>query len=70
MASRGILDRVAIVGMGCTPFGELWDKDASDLIVDASQEALASANMTMGDVDAFWLGTMNSGTSGLTASRP
>lgn len=70
MVSRGILDRVAIVGMGCTPFGELWDKDASDLIVDASQEALASANMTMGDVDAFWLGTMNSGTSGLTASRP
>ena len=26
MASHGIRDRVAIVGMGCTPFGEHWDK--------------------------------------------
>jgi acetyl-CoA C-acetyltransferase len=26
MASRGIRDRVAIVGMGCTVFGEHWDK--------------------------------------------
>ena len=26
MASNGIKDRVAIVGMGCTKFGEHWDK--------------------------------------------
>ena len=26
MASNGIRDRVAIVGMGCTPFGERWDR--------------------------------------------
>jgi len=26
MASRGIKDRVAIIGMGCTKFGEHWDK--------------------------------------------
>ena len=25
MASRGICDRVAIVGMGCTAFGEHWE---------------------------------------------
>ena len=35
MASRGIRDRVAVVGMGCTTFGEHWDKGADDLLVDA-----------------------------------
>ncbi|MBI2766587.1 MAG: acetyl-CoA acetyltransferase [Chloroflexi bacterium] len=70
MASKGICDRVAIVGMGCTPFGEHWDKSVDDLLVDASQEALASAGMTIDQIDAFWLGTMGSGVSGLTLSRP
>ncbi|MCX5995620.1 MAG: hypothetical protein NTV59_06445 [Chloroflexi bacterium] len=32
--SGSIKDRVAIVGMGCTRFGELWNKGPSDLIVD------------------------------------
>ena len=40
MASHGIRDKVAIVGMGCTPFGEHWDKSAEDLLVDAATEAL------------------------------
>ena len=71
MASRGIRDRVAIVGMGCTNFGERWDKSSDDLLIDASQEALVSAAMKLDDVDAFWLGTMGSaGQSGLTLSRP
>ena len=39
MASHGIRDKVAIVGMGCTPFGEHWDKSAEDLLVDAAPEA-------------------------------
>src|SRR3954451_18568375 len=70
MASNGIRDRVAIVGMGCTPFGEHWDKGVDDLLVDASQEALRSAGVTLDQIDAFWLGTMGSGMSGLTLSRP
>ena len=70
MASNGIRDRVAIVGMGCTPFGEHWDKGASDLLVDATGEALTSAGIELKDVDAFWLGTLFSGQSGLTLSRP
>ena len=40
MASRGIRDKVAIVGMGCTPFGEHWDKSTDDLLVDAVSECL------------------------------
>ena len=70
MASHGIRDSVAIVGMGCTTFGEHWDRSTDDLLIDASQDALASAGVPLGDVDAFWLGTMGSGLSGLTLSRP
>src|SRR3989440_11811776 len=70
MGSHGIKDRVAIVGMGCTPFGEHWDKGADDLLVDSPTEALASAGVKVDDIDAFWLGTMGSGISGLTLSRP
>src|SRR5437867_1384295 len=70
MASNGIRDRVAIVGMGCTPFGEHWDKGVSDLLVDASKEALGSAGIELAHVDAFWVGTLYSGQSGLTLSRP
>src|SRR5436309_4566614 len=70
MASNGIRDRVAIVGMGCTPFGEHWDKGVNDLLVDSTKDTLASAGIALADVDAFWLGTLYSGQSGLTLSRP
>ena len=70
MASNGIRDRVAIVGMGCTNFGEHWDKSVDDLLIDAAGEAIQSAGVALDDIDAFWLGTMGSGISGLTLSRP
>src|SRR5436305_2292245 len=70
MASNGIRDRVAIVGMGCTPFGEHWDKGVDELLIDSTTAALQSAGVALADVDAFWLGTMGSGISGLTLSRP
>jgi acetyl-CoA C-acetyltransferase len=70
MASHGIRDQVAIVGMGCTNFGEHWDKSVDDLLIDSSSAALQSAGVALNDVDAFWLGTMGSGMSGLTLSRP
>jgi acetyl-CoA C-acetyltransferase len=70
MASHGIRDQVAIVGMGCTNFGEHWDKSVDDLLIDSSSAALQSAGVAIDDVDAFWLGTMASGLSGLTLSRP
>jgi len=70
MASHGIRDQVAIIGMGCTKFGEHWDKGTDDMLLESSQAALADAGITLDDVDAFWLGTMGSGLSGLTLSRP
>ena len=47
MASHGIRDRVAIVGMGCTTFGEHWDRSTDDLLIDASSDALASAGVAL-----------------------
>ena len=70
MGSHGITDRVAIVGMGCTRFGERWDMGFEDLLLAAAGEALASAGITKDEVDAYWLGTVQSGMSGLALSRP
>src|SRR5258708_5125394 len=70
MASSGIRGQVAIIGMGCTRFGELWDKGVDGLLTDAATEAATSAGMPIHDIDAFWLGTMTSGVCGVTLSRP
>jgi acetyl-CoA C-acetyltransferase len=70
MASRGILDRVAVVGMSCTHFGELWDKGADDLLLDAARDAVGSAGVSVDDIDAYWLGTAGSGLSGMALSEP
>ena len=59
-----IKDKVAIVGMGCTRFGELWDKGVNDLIIDAAGEALADAGMEVNDIEAVWAATLRSGLSG------
>ena len=69
MSSNGICDRVAIVGMGCTPFGEHWDKSVGDMLIESSSECLESAGVAIDDIDAFWLGTMGN-LSGLTLSDP
>ncbi len=69
MSSNGIHDRVAIVAMGCTSFGEHWDRSADDLVVDAVTECFSDAKLGAEDVDAFWLGTLASGQSGMTLSK-
>jgi acetyl-CoA C-acetyltransferase len=70
VGSHGIKDRVAIVGMGCTPFAEAFDMGTDDLLVAASEEAFASAGVERQDVDAYWLGTAQSGMSGMTLAKP
>ena len=57
---RGIKDRVAIIGMGCTKFGERWDASAADLMVEASYEAFADAGVEAKNIQAAWLGTVSS----------
>jgi len=61
---QGIRDRVAVVGMGCTKFGELWDNGVEDLIVDSSFEAIEDAGIEPKDIQAAWFGTVMSGMTG------
>lgn len=70
MGSHGIKDRVAIVGMGCTSFGERFDCGLDDLIIDASGQAFNAAGVDRETVDAYWFGTAQSGMSGITLARP
>ncbi len=70
MGSHGIKDQVAIIGMGCTKFAEHWDKGTDALLLDGTDQAFASAGVTKDQVDAYWLGTAQSGMSGLTLSKP
>ncbi len=69
MASHGISDRIAIIGMGCTRFGDQADKGVEDLLVESAGDALTSAGLERDAIDAFWLGTFNSGHAGLVLSK-
>jgi len=52
-----VVDEVAIIGMGCTPFGEHFDKSFADLAVDAAYEAIEDAGIEPTDIQAAWLGS-------------
>ena len=56
MAS-GIKDKVAILGMGCSKFGERWEADAEDLIFEAFEECLADAGIECNEIQAAWFAT-------------
>ncbi|HET9107526.1 MAG TPA: acetyl-CoA acetyltransferase [Steroidobacteraceae bacterium] len=54
--SDGIRDKVAILGMGCSKFGERWSCGADDLMLEAFGEALADAGVERDAIEAAWLG--------------
>jgi acetyl-CoA C-acetyltransferase len=56
MAS-GIKDKVVILGMGCSEFGERWDMSSDMLMVEAFTEALADAGIEKKQIEAAWLGS-------------
>lgn len=56
MAS-GIKDKVAILGMGCSKFGERWDAGPEDLMVEAYLEAMQDAGIEPTQLDAAWFST-------------
>ncbi len=55
--ATGIRDKVAILGMGCSKFGERWDMEADDLIVEAFEECVADAGIEKSNIDAAWFST-------------
>lgn len=56
MAS-GIRDKVAILGMGCSKFGERWDCEPADLMAEAFEECLADAGIEKNRIEAAWQST-------------
>ena len=52
--------KVAVIGVGCTQFGELYEKSAEDLLCDAVDEALADAGCERERIEAAWVGTVMS----------
>ncbi len=71
MAS-GIRDKVAILGMGCSRFGERWDCSSAQLMAEAFDEALADAGIERSQIEAAWFGScydsINVGNSAIPAS--
>ncbi|MEM7251120.1 MAG: acetyl-CoA acetyltransferase [Pseudomonadota bacterium] len=67
--AKGIRDKVAIVGMGCSQFGERWDAEPADLMVEAFTEALDSSGIEKDAIEAAWFATafeaVNVGPSGV-----
>lgn len=55
--ATGIKDKVAILGMGCSKFGERWDMGAEELMVEAYLEALSDAGVETSQIQAAWFST-------------
>jgi len=55
---ESIKDKVAIIGMGCSKFGERWDASAGDLAIESAYEAYEDAGIGPDDIQACWLGQM------------
>jgi len=70
MAAGNIKDKVSIVGMGCTKFGENWEMSADDMIIEAAYEAVEDAGIELKDIQAAWVGVTSSGASGTSLANP
>mgnify|MGYP003376829295 CR=1 FL=1 len=52
--ANGFKDDLAIIGMGCTKFGERWDTGLDDLIIDAAFEAFEDAGIEPKEVQGCY----------------
>ncbi len=52
---------VAVLGIGQTRFGELWDRSFREIGIEAGFQALLDAKLSSGDLGALYLGCMASG---------
>ncbi|MBM3148818.1 MAG: acetyl-CoA acetyltransferase, partial [Chloroflexi bacterium] len=55
--AKGIKDKIAIIGMGCTKFGERWNDGGDELMIEAFKEAIEDAGIDpQKDIEACWYG--------------
>ena len=52
---------VAVIGVGMTKFGELWDKSFRQLIAEAGAKAILDSGIEGKEIDAMYVGSMSSG---------
>jgi acetyl-CoA C-acetyltransferase len=52
---------VAVIGIGCTTFGEKWEASFRDLFVEAGALALQDAELSGESIDALYVGNMSAG---------
>ncbi len=50
--ATGIKDKVAIIGMGCSRFGERWDVGPEELMVEAYLECIEDSGIERNDIQA------------------
>jgi acetyl-CoA C-acetyltransferase len=55
--ATGIRDKVAIIGMGCSQFGERWDAGTEHLLIEAYAEAMEDAGIEHSQIEAAWYGS-------------
>ena len=53
--------RVAIIGVGQSRFGELWDRSFRDIVIEAGVEALEDADLEGREIEAMFIGNMSAG---------
>ena len=54
--ATGIRDKVAIIGMGCSKFGERWADGPEDLMAEAFGECIQDAGIDKTQIQAAWMG--------------
>jgi acetyl-CoA C-acetyltransferase len=52
---------VAVLGVGMTKFGELWDRSFREIGIEAGLQALVDAKLSSADLGGLYLGNMASG---------
>lgn len=52
---------VAVIGIGVTKFGELWDESLRSLLVQSGSQAIQDAGISSRDIDALFGGNMSGG---------
>ena len=52
---------VAVIGVGITKFGELWDKSFRQLIAEAGSHAIIDSGISGTEIDALYVGSMSAG---------
>ena len=55
------MKNTAVIGVGQTKFGELWDKSLRDIAVEAGLSAIKDSELEKGQIKALYVGNMSAG---------